>query len=163
MLFRSAYDNECLYLAADVDDPTHIQHFDPEQAWRGDSMQFAFASRPVPPAEVRSPNAPDNVAKLENNILVALKDDEVIRVRFGTSPEIVDFPAKVTRIDGHTRYEVALPWKLLGLTPETCQRLGIVLFDSNSPADQEPPYWLAFGQGIAGGQDAARLKPVKFE
>ena len=158
-----AYDDECLYLAANVDDPTHIQHFDPEQAWRGDSLQFAFASRPVPPAEVRSPNAPDNIAKLENNILVALKDGEVIRVRFGTSPEIVDFPAKVTRIDGHTRYEVALPWKLLGLTPATCQRLGMVLFDSNSPADQEPPYWLAFGQGIAGGQDAALLKPVKFE
>ena len=158
-----AYDDECLYLAADVDDPTHIQHFDPEQAWRGDSLQFAFASRPVPPAEVRSPNAPDNIAELENNILVALKDGEVLRVRFGTSPEIVDFPAKVTRIDGHTRYEVALPWKLLGLTPETCQRLGMVLFDNNSPADQEPPYWLAFGQGIAGGQDAALLKPVTFE
>ena len=158
-----AYDAECLYLAADVDDPTHIQHFAPEQAWRGDSLQFAFASRPVPPAEVRSPNTPDNIAELENNILVALKDGEVLRVRFGTSPEIVDFPAKVTRIEGHTRYEIALPWKLLGLTPETCQRLGMVLFDNNSPADQEPPYWLAFGQGIAGGQDAALLKPVKFE
>ena len=158
-----AYDNECLYLAADVDDPTHIQHFEPEQAWRGDSFQFAFSSRPVPPAEVRSPNAPESIAALENNILVALKDGEVIRVRFGKSPEIVDFPAKVTRVEGHTYYEVALPWKFLGFTPETCQRLGMVLFDSNSPANSEPPYWLSFGQGIAGGQDAALLTPVKFE
>jgi hypothetical protein len=39
----------------------------------------------------------------------------------------------------------------------------MVLFDSNSPANSEPPYWLSFGQGIAGGQDAALLTPVKFE
>ena len=158
-----AYDDECLYLAADVDDPTHVQHFAPEEAWRGDSLQFAFASRPVPPAEVRPPNAPESLAALENNILVALKDGELIRVRFGKSPEIVDFPAKVTRVEGHTYYEVALPWKFLGFTPETCQRLGMVLFDSNSPANSEPPYWLSFGQGIAGGPDAALLTPVKFE
>ena len=99
---------------------------------------------------------------VENNICIALKDKQVLRVRFGQTTDTLDFPANVTRTDGHTRYEVAIPWKTLGFTPAQCLRLGLVLFDSNSPANPDPPYWLAFGQGIAGGQDAALLHPVRF-
>ena len=157
-----AYDNENLYLAADVDDPVHVQHFAPEEVWRGDALQVAFATRPVPPAEVRAPTADPAVYAVENNICIALKDKQVLRMRFGQTTDTLDFPANVTRADGHTRYEVAIPWKTLGFTPAQCLRLGLVVFDSNSPANPEPPYWLAFGQGIAGGQDAALLHPVRF-
>ena len=35
-----------------------------------------------------------------------------------------------------------------------------VIFDSLSDTAAEPPYWLSFGQGVAGGEDAAKFVPL---
>ena len=68
----------------------------------------------------------------------------------------------MTRNGDFTFYEIAIPWKALGTTPQeaTALRMGFVIFDSLSDTAAEPPYWLSFGQGVAGGEDAAKFVPL---
>ncbi|MCQ2402457.1 MAG: hypothetical protein MJ202_01855 [Lentisphaeria bacterium] len=160
-----AYDDDNLYLAAKVDDPKHCQHFDDAEIWRGDCLQFVLTDRCIPPAGLAGTtlNASDRTGTL--NFAVALKGDRVVYRRLLGMNAACNYPANVTRQGDCTFYEIAIPWKELGFRPveDTSIRLGFVIMDNNDMTAQLAPYWLAFSEGVAGGQDIAKFRLLEFK
>jgi len=160
-----AYNDEFLFLAAKVDDPIHCQHFDPQNLWRGDALQFAFAVDAVPPASVCfDDREPNRIGKL--NYAIALHEDGQVKIGLLVGEKAsAEIRGNVIRQGDNTFYEVAIPWKAIGMTPQpgAVLRMGFVIFDGISPTDKEAPYWLSFAQGVAGGQDSAKFAPLVLE
>ncbi len=158
-----AYDDQCLYLAAEVDDPTHVQEGTDSELWRGDSLQFAFSTQTLPPADFlplsSTPRSP------EKNYGIALTNHGVEIVDYlAPTRGNLPFDAHVSRIQGKTYYEVAIPWKELGTTPGdgTPLHMSWVIFDQNQTGASEPPYWLALSPGLAGTEDASLFPLLLF-
>lgn len=157
-----AYDGEFIYLAARVDDPFHCQRFKGTDLWRGDALQFSLATEAVPPESVRLDEGDEGRRGLFNYAAALGNDGEVLLERQDGAPAPAEIHANVTRNGDFTFYEIAIPWKALGTTPQeaTALRMGFVIFDCLSDTAAEPPYWLSFGQGVAGGEDAAKFVPL---
>ena len=161
-----AYDAQCLYLAAEVDDPTHVQEGTGPQLWRGDSLQFAFSTQTLPPADFlpRSLTAfPSRSPEKNYGVALTSQGTEVVDYLAPTRGNL-PFAAHASRRNGKTYYEVAIPWTELGTTPEgpLPLHMSLVIFDQNKTGDQEPPYWLALSPGLAGSEDASLFPLLLF-
>ena len=78
----------------------------------------------------------------------------------GKDPGAKSWPVKVTRKNGRTLYEIAIPFRALGGRPK---RFGFVIFDNNFKEKAKAPYWLQFSDGIAGGTDPCKLKMLQYQ
>ncbi len=168
-LFLS-WDKEAFHLAADVRDPVHIQRYSGKNIWKDDALQFVISSRfdCVPEAENETQNPLNRFGKATFNFGLARTANGVELYQFGgggRTPGARAFPARVERGEKMTRYTVSIPWRALGITPK--RGLGIrfaaVIFDNNRLADASALYHLAFGSGVAGGQNLAGLKTLILE
>ncbi|MBR4674442.1 MAG: hypothetical protein IKP00_08255 [Victivallales bacterium] len=159
------YDDEYFYLAAKADDPHHVQTAFGNYIWRGDSLQWAFATTDTIPKAVLPKGSNDKSGVTLFNYGLALTKDGVECYRFLGAAGPRHFPCKVTRTGDETFYEVAIPWKELEYSPASGKRIAFsfIVFDRNSEAEVSAPYHIGLTRGIAGGADASLYKVIVFE
>ncbi|MBQ6472160.1 MAG: hypothetical protein IJJ33_09265 [Victivallales bacterium] len=160
-----AYDQEFLYLAVQVVDPIHLPKTKKGYFWAGDSIQWVLSTFDAPPKEVRpgTMDAKEYTSTL-NYGLAETPDGPQCHRFLGPAPGFRPFDCNVTRKNGITLYEVALPWSELKATPaENTIRFSLVVFDKNTEKQPGAPYCLALTQGVARGQDAGEYRLLVFE
>ena len=156
--YWTACDDDNFYIAAEVDDPVHLQRYTGLDLWRDDCLQIAFASGDFVPRELRSAAEAGGGVFLTYGI--ALTPQGPVAAKFaGDDRGVKSLPVNVTRRNGRTFYEAAIPFKELGGRPS---RFGFVIFDNNCVSKKSAPYWLEFSSGIAGGQDPGKLKLIQY-
>ena len=114
------WDGEALYLAVRVRDDVHRNDRRDGAIWDGDGLQFGISSKPdaadAPRAELGCALTKDGP---QTWIWRALP-----RAPTGN----VAFPVAIVREQGETRYELAVPWRLLpGVSPRPGRWLGLAL------------------------------------
>lgn len=163
--YHLAYDEENFYIAVKVDDPVHVQTEQDGNLWRGDCIQFAFSVSDVPPKALRPVGMPASEFTTPLNFCLGLtpKGPEC-RQYAGNDVILRHFRSGVVRKGGDTFYEIAVPWSELGVRPNSGKaiRFSLLVFDKNSEALKEPPYWLALTEGLAGGADASLFRLLVF-
>ena len=159
------YDDEYFYLAVKADDPHHVQTAFGNFLWRGDSLQWAFATTDTIPKAVLPKGANDKSGVTPFNYGLALTKDGTECFRYLGAAGPRHFPCKVTRTGDETFYEIAIPWKELEYSPASGKRIAFsfIVFDRNSEAEATAPYHIGLTRGIAGGQDASLYKVIVFE
>ncbi len=160
--YSITYDKDNIYLTIKVDDPEHIQRFNKDNIWRGDSVQFVFATSPAPPAEARDMDTAHKIYTEGHNYSVAMtpRGTEVVKyhTNFGTSVK-----AKAVRQNNNTVYSITVPKNEIGCTDDKPLYFNFVVFDNNSKIANAAPYWLDMDDGLAGNRDNAALPLVIFE
>lgn len=112
-IVRLMWDDENLYLLADVRDPEHVQEFTVSGVWQGDTLWLYFTS-----GDARSLSAKLTLAQTPQGPQVW----DWLRARFAPGAVLVWTPAADGA--GYT-YEAALPWAALGVdAPQPGMRLG---------------------------------------
>ena len=163
--FFLAYDQECLYLAVKVDDPVHLPKTEKGYFWEGDSIQWVISTFDAPPKEVR-PGIMDQkkYTSTLNFGLAETPDGPQCRRFLGSDIGVRPYDCNVTRKDGTTFYEVAIPWRELGTKPKASPiRFSLVVFDKNTEEKPGAHYCLALTPGVARGQDAGEYRLLVFE
>ena len=156
--YWTAYDDDNFYIAAEVDDPVHLQRFTGLDLWRDDCLQIVFASGDFVPRELRNSAETGGAPLL--NYGIALASAGPVAVKFiGDDRGVKSLPVNVVRKNGRTFYEAAIPFRELGGRPS---RFGFVIFDNNYVTRKSAPYWLEFSSGIAGGMDPGKLKLIQY-
>ena len=157
--YWTGYDDKNFYLAVEVDDPVHLQRQTGNKIWRDDCLQFVLSPVDYPPSSMLLSS--EKKTNSEYNFGLALTPKGVRLVKFlGKDAGVKDYPAKVSRKDNTTIYEVAIPWNAVG---GKARRFGFLIMDNNNPAQAEAPYRLEFSPGIAGCQDSSKLAKLVYE
>ncbi|NLE58449.1 MAG: hypothetical protein GX616_08815 [Planctomycetes bacterium] len=76
---------------------------------------------------------------------------------------INEAPLVITRTNGFTSYELALPWKELApFKPKdkTTAKFSFVVFDSDD--ERGFKQWIQWTPGVAGGKDPGAFKEIVF-
>ena len=158
--YWTACDKENFYLAVEVDDPVHLQRYSENQIWRDDCVQFAFADSSYIPEDFR--DITDRQKKSHFNYCVALSGSKVYYCKMGApGAGVKNYPARVTRKNGKTFYEICIPFKVFGSARP--KRFGFVVFDNNYPALKIAPYWLEFSPGVTSHKDSSYLKLLDWK
>ncbi len=135
------WDKEFLHLAAVVRDPVHFAASDsPADFWQNDSLQVALD--PLNDAgETPGFLADDR----EFGLVLGPSGGRAVQ----TVPETrrLDVPCQIAREGEETRYQVAVPWPLVGLSPASGRVLGLS-FLVNQNNGQGRAYWMAVSPGI---------------
>jgi hypothetical protein len=147
------WDEENLYVSADVIDNVHAQPATNGNIWQGDSLQIAVGT-----------GAPGD-AIVWNELGFALTEEGSQSHQwfqpFSESAPQID--VNVTRDDAthHTVYEAAVPWSRLvpAGTDGRLVSIGAVFNDNDGSGRRG---WIAWGGGIAGTKTSAEFKAVRL-
>ena len=145
------WDRKALYLAVRVRDDVHRNDRADGAIWDGDGLQFGITSEPG------LPDAPR--AELGCALTAHGPQTWVWRAlpRAPTGP--VRFPAAMTRRDGETIYELAVPWTLLpGAAPKPHSWLGFALLVNEQ--DQADRGYYGWHAGVSHPKDPRRFGQV---
>ena len=153
-----ACDDENFYLAAEVDDPVHLQRHRGADLWRDDSVQFVFAVGHPVPAELNHPTEPVQRSPLNFGAALTSSGPELVKY-LGDDRGKKVYPINITRRNNRTFYEICIPFKALGGRPD---RFGFVIFDNNYVTKKTAPYMLQFSPGVVGKADPAGLKQLHY-
>ncbi|MCE5239328.1 hypothetical protein LLH23_12675 [bacterium] len=135
------WDGQRLYLAALVHDPVHhVEADDPGRFWQSDSLQLALD--PLNDAGTAPGFGADDC---EFGLVLGAQGPRVVQ----TAPERrrLDSPVSIERQGANTIYRVALPWDLIGVSPEAGRVLG-ASFIVNQNNGQGRAYWMGLTPGI---------------
>lgn len=127
--FRAGWDESNLYLAVKVIDNVYVQNARIEQLYKGDSFELLFDSDLSGDFSTSSLNSDDYQLGISGGRPSVTYPSKEAYLFFPTSlrsprPEITIAAKRANRI---TRYEVAIPWSTLGVTPVADQHYGFVL------------------------------------
>lgn len=166
---RYAWDEQALYLLAEVSDPVFYQPFNGAMTWKGDSLQLAFNLDPRM-REAKTGNLLDtNIIRRACEINVALTKDgpEAFRsVSWDAAAAPLNLiPAADCRVAVKQQgdklvYEIAIPWKTLGATaaPREGDLVGVALtVNDNDSAEQKDPTALGLFGGIVPEKDSEKF------
>ncbi|MBU0608093.1 MAG: hypothetical protein KKI08_09395, partial [Armatimonadetes bacterium] len=135
------WDAQRLYFAAVVHDPVHhIEADDPWKFWQSDSLQLALD--PLNDAGATPGFAADD---REFGLVLGAQGARLVQ----TAPDKrrLDSPVSIERQGADTTYRAALPWPLVGVTPDAGRALGIS-FIANQNNGQGRGYWMGLTPGI---------------
>ncbi len=160
--YSLTYDDKNLYIAAKVDDPTHVQRFNKDNIWRGDSLQFVFANAPAAPADVRNLDADSKTYTQGHNYSVALtpRGTEIVKYHTNLGTKV---KAQAFRKGNYTYYNITVPKSEINFISGKPVYFNFVVFDNNSKTANTAPYWLDMDDGLAGNRDNAAVPLVIFE
>lgn len=149
------WDDDNLYLSADIADDVHDQPSAGSTIWQGDSIQFTVAA-----------GAPGE-ATAWNEIGVALTASGPQLYRWLSVGEgsgtVTGSQVAITRDDaaGRTVYEVAVPWSRLGgIRPDTALVSSSMLVNEADGAGRAG--YLGWGGGIAAEKDSAQFHALRL-
>ncbi len=157
------YDDSNLYFAVKADDPKHFPSIT-GNVRHGDSLQWVISTRDVVPKEVRNLHADGKEFATELDYGVALSAKETtIHQRNVGKTEGKGFPCKVSRKNGNTMYEVAVPFKSIGINPKSGKaiRFSLAVLDKTAVTDKRCPYQLAITERV--GDDAGEYRLLIFQ
>ena len=157
--YWTAYDDENFYLAVEVDDPVHQQRYTGPRIWMDDSIQFSFTTKNFRPKEFRSHSDRDSGTVFNYCAALTAKGLEYRKMN-GPDAGLKQYPAEITRKNGKTFYEIAVPFKVFGGFPK---RFGFVVFDNNYPELKIAPYWLEFSPGVTSHKDPSHLRLLDWK
>jgi hypothetical protein len=146
-----SWDDDFLYLSADVIDNVHSQTATGGNIWQGDSIQFAVGT-----------GAPGD-ATVWNELGVALTEDGPASHQWFQSipSDAPEIQVDITRDDStnHTVYEAAVPWSRLAPATADGRLVSIsAVFNDNDGSDRRG--WIAWGGGIAAEKTSAEFNAV---
>jgi hypothetical protein len=127
--FRAGWDESNLYLAVKVIDNVYVQNARVEQLYKGDSLELLFDGDLPGDYSTTSMTADDYQIGISGGRPSVTYPSEEAYIFFPVAlrsprPEITVAATRANRI---TRYEVAIPWSTLGVTPEADKHYGFVL------------------------------------
>ncbi|MGQ9731233.1 MAG: DUF6259 domain-containing protein [Candidatus Zipacnadales bacterium] len=151
-IVRFAWDEEHLYIAAEVTDQVHSQPYTGQPLWQGDCLQLAL--RPGrPPSAFSYANVRElGLALTAEGPLLwewmpqerVLEQGKIAAIREGTQ----------------TRYEAAIPWKQLHMRPNSPIAAGITLNDDDGQGFRG---WLEWAAGVCGTKDASKFGVLELQ
>ena len=142
----TGWDDEHFRIALTVTDDRHVQTEEAEEMWKGDSVQFAIAG---------------GATRQEFGVALG-KDGKTMAWQWAPRNGMPEGVKAVARRDGSvTAYEVAVPWKLLGVEPKADAVLRFsLLVNDNDGAGRKG--WVEWFQGIGFGKDPAQYGPLRL-
>lgn len=149
------WDEEYLYLSADVADDVHDQPAQGANIWQGDSIQFTVAG-----------GAPGAATTWhEFGMALTSAGPQLYRwlsVDAGAGP-VPGAPVAISRDDdaGRTVYETAIPWALLRGVDRTTSLLSSAAIVNEADGTGRAGF-LAWGGGIAGEKDSGEFTAVRL-
>lgn len=161
-----AWDARCFYIGADVPDAVHLQRRNNADIWMEDSFQIALSSRFDTVNALLMPNFSGNrFSSKERNFCLALCGNTPRLFEYGFRRGEKNYLRNVTRKNGHTVYELAIPWSETGITPGKGKGFsaGVVIFNNDKPERQRPTYWYVHGNGVAGGENVSKFMTFIME
>ncbi len=144
------YDTSRLYVLVKVKDDIHYQKFAPAESWMGDSVQLAFDIDPM---------------GKHDQIEMGFAVDENGRYMFNSrqmNVNVDEVKANVTRKDNITAYEMAFPFSLLNVKPQTGSRLGFSLLVNENDTGAREGY-LRWSKGIGESKDPQNYGQLLIE
>lgn len=148
----AGYDADNLYLAIDVRDDVHSQPYGPGRLWAGDSIQLALDTRA---------DALPNVfgfARDDYELTFGLTGDgperqfDYIYERGRSAESLAEIRSDIFRSGDRTCYRIAIPWRVLKLTPEPGMVFGMN-FIANDHDGHGRNYWMGLTPGIGEGKN----------
>nr|WP_269328840.1 sugar-binding protein [Kineosporia babensis] len=155
------WDDDNLYLTAEVSDDIHVQPYVNTATWQADGLQFAVAPNWPGESDLR----PEIQEYTEFGFALTPQGPQLYRYKSGsvegflTSADIAAVRDETTKT---TVYEAAVPWSLLepiGLTPTSAASLSIAVNDSDGDGTRG---WVRWGDGITTSKDTELFEPVIF-
>lgn len=157
----TAWDDQYVYVAADITDAVHRQDSTGGSIWRNDMLHIGFDMlNDTLDIEFSGKGGHDGKNDFEMGLALTKNGPEVHEWTSGAEKARGPHPTArlaVVRDDTHTRYELALPWRELGnYTPKAGRIFGFGFVIMNSNDGQTARYWLQFTRGICGGKDPSQ-------
>jgi trimeric autotransporter adhesin len=155
------WDDEHLYLTAEVRDDRYIQPYTGNATWQADGLQFGIA--PVWPGE--SDQRPEIQPRIEFGFALTPQGPHLYRYASGAvSGHLTDADIAAVRDEdtSTTVYEASVPWTMLdaiGVGPESAASLSIVANDTDGDGTRG---WVQWGGGITTAKDSELFEPVIF-
>ena len=160
--FRYAWDEQNLYIAAEVDDDVFFQGKNGADTWSQDCIQLAFNLDPQVPSD--APKAADR-RTCEINVALTANGPEAYRAISSSSDKQPagaltrdEFKIAVKKVDqGRLFYEMAIPWTTLGLNGQAFKSGDIIgvaaAVNEIHKGDQNDPTALGLFGGITPDKD----------
>lgn len=127
--FRAGWDESNLYLAVKVIDNVYVQNARIEQLYKGDSFELLFDTDLSGDFSLPTLNADDfqiGISGGRPSVTYPSKEAYMFYPASLRSPR-PEITIAATRKNKITRYEVAIPWSTLGVTPVADKHYGFVL------------------------------------
>lgn len=146
------WDEDNFYPHIEVIDDVFFNDFPPEEIWQGDSVQFAIA--PQDEHKKNEPFVQIDIGKSQGR-------DIVYRRAFGMQLKEGEIQAKgsINREGNRVIYLFAIPWKELGVKPESGKSLGFS-FLVNDNDGQGRRGWMEWGGGIGWEKNPAEFYDI---
>ena len=146
------WDDVCFYFFASVEDDVHCVPKEGRDIYMNDVVQIAFDPED---------NARKNAGYLADDCEFGLCEGRPLfawrRPGGLVAGYVPDADVLVSRKGGRTEYRAAIPWRIMGLggVPNA---MGCAFAIGDNDDNGRARYWLAFGNGVAGGKRPALFK-----
>jgi hypothetical protein len=149
------YDQQNLYVSADITDDVHAQPETGSNIWQGDALQFAIGS-----------GAPgEQTAWSEIGTALTPSGPQLYRwlANGESAGGIPDAKVAVTRDDAahRTTYEIAIPWSHLQPIQPADRLISLSLLVNDNDGNGRKG-WIEWGSGIGGAKDSSLFKPAEL-
>ena len=155
---RCAWDDQYLYVQAEVTDDVHAQKIAGEKLWNGDCVQIAL--RPGIPNPTRAYDGQEReigLALTENGFALAYQ------WMGGPRMGILDnAPVIVKREGSQTSYCAAIPWSALLMPAPSTGETFFFSFTINDNDGDGLRGWLEWTPGVCGGKDSSLFGELRF-
>ncbi len=161
----SAYDDNNLYIAAEITDDEHFQHNNDKNIWNGDCIQLCIR-------ENDAINGKDAYDGRELSLALGMnsKSGECTVFKWidsghGGAPLTgAILKARRDETAKKTFYEAAIPWNSLGISIDSAKRHGLIFsFTVNEMDNSRFKGWLEWTGGICGGSSNIYFGRMKLE
>lgn len=148
------YDDDALYVSAELTDDAHAQPGRGTEIWGGDGLQLGASAGVAGEAEI------------VHEVGTALTDAGVVDVArwlpTNVAPDTTGISSAVVRDDAAatTRYELAVSWDALGVHPEDRLLALTAVFNENDGSGRRG--WFSWGQGVAESKDGALFNTLRL-
>ncbi len=140
-VYNIAWDEDYLYIALDINDSTFVQEGVGDQLYRGDSLEVWLDAQLAADGNSHELNGDDYQLGISpGNITSPVGGPEAYLWQPLSQPRAVPEVVITPRLGpGDYALEVAIPWKLFGLTPSAGQSFGfaLALNDDDTPGSAE--------------------------
>ena len=150
---RCAWDDQYLYVEAEVTDDVHLQTHSDEFIWKEDCLQFALRSFPA--------NLTKGYDGREHEFGLALPagTNGIVYQWMGGDGQglLADAHIHAERVGGLTRYRAAIPWNKLAQSPPKPGSHLSFSFTVNDNDSDHLRGWLEWSSGVCGGKDSSQF------